>query len=159
MKPKKPLLLIVSFAIVFLAALAGSVFTSGKVGNWYAGLIKPSFNPPNWVFSPVWTILYILMAAALYLVWSHKGEIKKVRQALKAFFVQLIFNSAWSIIFFGMENIIGALILIFALWLAIAYTINRFSKVSRLASYLLYPYIVWVTFATVLNYSIWVLNK
>lgn len=154
-----PLLLLASFGIIILAAFVGSAFTLGKIDGWYAGLIKPSFNPPNWVFSPAWTILYILMAVSLYLVWRHGTEKKNVYLAIKAFLIQLVFNVLWSIAFFGTESIIGGLVIIFALWLTIAYTIIRFAKVDKLASYLFYPYLAWVSFAAVLNYSVWVLNR
>jgi len=159
MKLKKPLLLLASFAVTFVAAFVGSIFTINKVNTWYSLLIKPVFNPPAWVFSPAWTILYILMAIALYLVWRKGIEKKEVRIAVRIFLVQLVLNALWSIVFFGMESPLGALMVIFFLWFMILYTINRFAKVDKLASYLLYPYLAWVSFASVLNYAVWYLNN
>lgn len=141
-------------ALCELAGVIGSVFTISAIPTWYAGLVKPDVRPPNWVFGPVWTTLYALMGIAGYLVWS-----KRRGQALRIFGVQLVLNATWSIIFFGLQSPGWALVNIVALWLAIVGTIKEFYRVSKPAAYLLVPYLVWVSFASYLNYSIWVLNR
>ncbi len=134
----------------------GSIFTFSAIPNWYVTLNKPFFSPPNWVFGPVWTILYILMGISLYLVWISKSKIKQ--NAINLFFVQLGLNVLWSILFFGLRNPALALIDIVALWVAIFLTIKSFSKINKLAGNLQIPYLAWVTFASILNLSIVLLN-
>lgn len=148
--------LIFSIGICLGAGILGSFFTVSSIPAWYATLQKPAFSPPNWVFGPVWTILYIMMGVSLYLVWISKGKLKQ--KALNLFFVQLGLNALWSIIFFGMKNPTLALVDIVALWIAIVLTIKYFYPVSRLAAYLLVPYLLWVSFASILNLSIVILN-
>lgn len=150
-------LLILAILISEGAGILGSIFTVSSIPTWYATLVKPSFSPPNFVFGPVWTTLYALMGISLYLVWISKAKSKKY--ALKLFFFQLGLNALWSIIFFGLKNPGLAFLEIIVLWIAILLTIKAFSKISKNASYLLYPYIFWVSFATILNFSIWILNK
>ena len=151
-------------AISELAGIIGSIFTASSVASWYAGIIKPALNPPSWVFGPVWTILYALMGIAAFIIWKKldsNPEIeirKKVKIALIIFFFQLLLNTSWSIIFFGLQSIGGALIMILFLWFAILATIITFHKISRPAAWLLVPYILWVSFAIYLNYSIWILG-
>jgi tryptophan-rich sensory protein len=127
--------------------------------SWYSTLIKPPFNPPSWVFGPAWTILYILMAISAYLVWKKGFKKKNVKDALKIFGIQLVLNLLWSPVFFGLKNILMALILIMILWYFILHTIREFYKIDKMAAYLLYPYFAWVSFATILNLSIWLLNR
>lgn len=146
-----------SLAIVSVAAWVGSMATLPSINNWYAGLEKPFFNPPNWVFGPVWTVLYLLMAISLYLVWSAKTARSK-RLALGAFLVQLALNTAWSVVFFGLHQPWTGVAVIVVMWLAIAVTMVAFWPISKLATYLLAPYIAWVSFATGLNISIAMLN-
>lgn len=119
--------------------------------TWYNTLNKPFFNPPSWVFGPAWTILYILMAVSAYLVWKKKGS-------LKLFWIQLALNLAWSPAFFGAHNILLSLFIIVPMWIFILKTIKAFAKIDKMASYLLYPYLAWVSFATLLNFSVWILN-
>ena len=138
-----------SLALPFVAGAIGSYFTFPNIVGWYASLVKPSFSPPNWIFGPVWTGLYILMGISLYLVW---------KKYLKLFLLHLGLNAFWSIAFFGMHNIALAFATIIALWAVIVYMIAKFYEVNKLASYLLIPYILWVTFALLLNLSILVLN-
>lgn len=133
------------------AGIVGTIFTVSSIQNWYAFLNKPSFSPPNYLFGPVWTILYALMGIAFYLV-------RKNKFAVKLFLAHLFFNAIWSIIFFGQHNIGLALIDILIMWVMIVAMIPRFYKIRKQASYLLLPYIMWVTFATALNYAVWVLN-
>lgn len=149
---------IISIVTPPLAGFIGSLFTTSSIPNWYAGLIKPELNPPSWVFAPVWTILYLMMGLAAFLVWKEGYERREVRHALKLYVFQLVLNVAWSIFFFGLKNPGAALIEIIILWLAILATIFAFFKVSKLAGSLLIPYILWVSFATYLTYSIWALN-
>ncbi len=139
------------------AGILGSFFTFSSIPTWYTTLVKPSFSPPNFVFGPVWTALYALMGISLYLVWTSKAKSKQY--AIKLFFIQLGLNTFWSIIFFGLKNPGLAFIEIIALWVAILLTIKAFQKISKKASYLLYPYFAWVSFATILNFSIWALNR
>lgn len=140
------------------AGLLGSLFTQTGVDSWYANLIKPEFNPPNWVFGPVWTILYILMGISLYLIWDKGLKKKELRFAFGIFILQLLFNAWWSILFFGLQNPKMAFCEIVFLWFLIVFVIYLFSNIRKLAAWLLVPYLLWVSFATVLNYSIWVLN-
>lgn len=141
-------------ALCELAGVIGSVFTVSAISGWYATLAKPDLRPPNWVFGPVWTTLYALMGIAAYLVWS-----KRHGQALRIFGVQLVLNATWSIVFFGLQSPGWALVNIVALWLAIVWTIKVFYRISKPAAYLLVPYLLWVSFASYLNYSIWILNR
>ncbi len=127
--------------------------------SWYNTLNKPFFNPPSWVFAPAWTILYILMAISFYLVWRKGLKIKKVREATAVFFVQLALNLIWSPIFFGAHNILLALVVIILMLFYIVKTIRLFLKIDKTAAYLLYPYLAWVSFATILNFSVWLLNR
>ena len=158
MKLNNFLKLVIAIAVSEAAGVIGSVFTISAIPNWYAGLVKPALNPPNWVFGPVWTTLYALMGIAAFLVWRNGCERKDVRVALGVFGIQLFLNAIWSIIFFGLQSPGGALVEIVFLWLAIVWTIVVFYKISRPAAWLLVPYILWVSFASYLNYSIWVLN-
>jgi len=158
MKKKDYFLLIISVAISLSAGLIGSIFTLTGPDSWYAALNKPFFNPPNWLFGPVWTILFIIMGVALFLVWRQGWRQEAVRKALKLFFIQLGFNIIWSYFFFTLENPRLAFLEIIALWLAIVATMIAFYAVERRAAWLLWPYLAWVSFAAFLNYSIWVIN-
>jgi len=149
--------LLVSLAICFAAEGAGGLFTAQSVGTWYLTLQKPAFTPPGWLFGPVWTLLYLLMGLSLYLIWNARDTGAK-KPAIVLFTVQLILNISWSLAFFGMQSIIGGLMIIVSLWLAIGLTIYRFLRISRLAAGLLIPYLVWVSFATILNHALWRLN-
>lgn len=146
-----------------LAGIIGSVFTVSSIPTWYATIVRPELSPPNWIFGPVWTTLYGLMGVAAFLVWSSYAEAsedkkKGIKIALALFGIQLVLNTLWSVIFFGLQNPGAALIEILVLWLAIITTIVTFSKISKPAAWLLVPYIAWVSFAAYLNYSIWALN-
>jgi benzodiazapine receptor len=150
--------LLISISIPLLVGAIAGFFTSSGVNTWYAVANKPSFNPPNWIFAPVWTILYIMMGIALYLVWKTEAE-KAVKQtALILFAVQLTFNFFWSFIFFYAKQPGWAFIEILVMWLMILFTILWFRKVAPIAALLLVPYICWVSFASVLNFYIWKLN-
>lgn len=178
--------LIVSIVICEFAGIIGSFFMDSTsspqaisaIPNWYAGLAKPALNPPNWVFGPVWTLLYLLMGVSLYLVWKNDwkienhilegkrktwnylserfwtGTLQKVN-VIAIFSIQLVLNILWSFIFFGLKNPGLAFFEILALWFAILYTIINFYRISKASVYLLLPYIIWVSFAGYLNYSIW----
>ena len=137
----------------------GSVATQTSVHTWYTTIEKPFFNPPNWVFAPVWTTLFVLMGIAAALVW-HKGfHHKWVKTALYHFGFQLILNVAWSMLFFGLQQIFLALLVVFGLFILLLFTFKWFKVVHKTAAYLLLPYIAWVGFAFVLNFSIWLLNR
>ena len=148
--------LILSFTVVFAAAAVGSAFTTPAITGWYQALRKPSFSPPNSIFGPAWTVLYILMAYSLSLVWSIGGP--KAKTAMKIFGIQLFLNSLWSILFFGLKSPGLALAEIVVLWVMILLTILKFLKVSKTAGYLLFPYLAWVSFASILNLAIYKLN-
>lgn len=158
-KGKNILKLIVAVLIAELAGIIGSFFTTPSISSWYASLARPALNPPSWVFAPVWTTLFALMGIAAFLVWKKGFEQKGVKIALRIFVYQLILNTSWSIIFFGEHKPGLAFLDLVLLWLAIIATIFYFSKVSKAAAWLLAPYILWVTFAGYLNFSIWQLNK
>lgn len=150
--------LIVALAISQLAGIIGAIFTTPAIDGWYAGIVKPALNPPSWIFGPVWTTLFVLMGIAAFLVWRKGLERRDVKIALGIFLGQLVLNTLWSIIFFGMQSPGAAFIEIIFLWLAILATIVTFAKISRPAAWLLVPYILWVSFASYLNYAIWMLN-
>lgn len=149
--PKKIPLLIFSIGLCLGVGIIGSFFTVSAIPSWYATLNKPIFSPPNWVFGPVWTVLYVFMGISLYLVWQKKN-------VPSIFWIQLILNAAWSIIFFGWHNPLLALVDIVVLWIAIILTIKAFYKINKLAANLLIPYLLWVSFAIILNLFIVLLN-
>lgn len=155
-KISKKLRFLISIAVCQLAGLIGSVFTISSIPGWYAALQKPSFSPPNWVFAPVWVTLYFLMGVSLYLIW--KSGLRKNRKAISAFAVQLLLNVIWSITFFGLHSLPFSFVIIIFLWFAIFLTIAKFHEIDKRAAYLLIPYILWVSFASVLNFYIWMLN-
>ena len=158
MKLNKYIKLVIFIAIPLIVGFIGSFFTTSNIPTWYTSLIKPSFNPPNYLFGPVWTILYILMGVAAFLIWQKGIKKKKVKVAIYIFVAQLFLNMLWSILFFGLQNPLLALIEIFILWALILLTIVKFSEISKKATYLLIPYILWVSFASILNLFIYLLN-
>ena len=150
--------LLIFFAICFTVAASGSVFTASSVKTWYPGLLKRAGTPPPWVFGPVWSILYLLMAVAAWLVWRQRIY-ENVWLALSLFIVQLILNGLWSLAFFGLRRPGAALVEIIVLLAAIALTAMRFAESSRVAFWLMTPYGAWVLYASYLNFGIWRLNK
>jgi benzodiazapine receptor len=159
MKKSDTLKLVVSILLCQLAGVIGGLFTASSVNLWYATLTKPSFNPPNWIFSPVWITLYALMGVALFLVWRQGLQTDSVKSALIVFGLQLALNTLWSLLFFGLKMPFLALIEIVVLWSLILITLLKFKKISRLAGLLLIPYFLWVSFAAVLNFFLWYLNR
>ncbi len=134
--------------------------TQSSIKTWYPTIIKPSFNPPNWLFAPVWTTLFVFMGVAGGLVWSQINKKKEeVSKAMLFFTIQLVLNVLWSILFFGLKNPLLALIEITILWLMIYETFIKFNKINKIAGYLFIPYLIWVGFAAFLNLNIWWLNK
>ena len=149
---------LLAFLVICLAiSVAGGAATASSVGTWYQTLQKPFFNPPNWLFAPVWTALYIMMAIAGWRVWRAHG-LRGARAAMALFAVQLALNLAWSFLFFGYRMIGAALIEIILLLMAILVTTVLFWKRDRLAGMLFVPYAGWVAFATILNFALWRLN-
>lgn len=149
---------VISLLVCLAAGFLGSIFTTPSIPTWYASLTKPSFNPPNWLFAPAWTILFILMGISAFLVW-HKGLKKKgVKKALGFFLAQLIFNVLWSFLFFKFHSPFLALLDIIFLWFLILLTILKFFKINNTAGLLLIPYLLWVSFASILNYFVYKLN-
>jgi len=151
--------LICSVSVCLLTGFVGSFSTMDSVNTWYADLSKPSFNPPGWVFGVVWTILYVMMGVAAFLIWKKGIRSRQIRVALGLFVFQLVLNGLWTPIFFGLHMMGLALAEIILLWVAIAVTMVAFWRISKPATYLLVPYILWVSFAIVLNASLWHLNK
>ena len=141
------------------AGILGSIFTISSITGWYSTLNKPFFNPPNWIFGPVWGALYLLMGISLFLVWENKKKNKNYVSALILFFVQLVLNFLWSVLFFGLHSVFFASQEIIILWIFILFTIINFLRVSRTAGLILIPYALWVGFAAVLNFSILLLNR
>lgn len=174
--------LVISIVICELAGILGSFFTAPAIKTWYASLIKPSFNPPNAIFAPVWSILFLLMGVSLYLVWSKNWHIEvkaseaeektwnplskklftgswREENAVIIFSLQLILNILWSVIFFGLKMPGVAFAEILMLWFAILYTVVNFYRISKTAGFLLLPYLLWVGFASILNFYIYLLNN
>jgi translocator protein len=151
--------LLICVGTVLLASAIGSFATVRAIPSWYKGLAKPSFNPPNWLFGPAWTVLYLLMAVAAWLVWKHGLGATGVKLALAVFLGQLVLNALWSILFFGLRSPLAGMVDIVAMWPAILATIVLFFRVSVIAGILLLPYIAWVSFAAVLNAAILRLNR
>ena len=150
---------VISILICLAVGFIGSLFTGHSVSTWYPMLDKPPFTPPNWVFMPVWTLLYLLMGVSLFLVWREGAGYRIVRIGLALFVVQLLLNLLWTFLFFGMRSPLAGLVDIFVLWVFIFLTMLAFHGVSRTAGLLLLPYSLWVGFATVLNFSLWKLNQ
>lgn len=149
--------LLAAIVVSELAGIVPGFLTAGDVATWYPTLNKPAFNPPSWVFGPVWTILYALMGVALYLAWQRRDR-PGGSVALGLFAVQLVLNAAWTLTFFGARSIVGGLVVIVVLWVAIVGTIVAFWRLDRRAGALLVPYLAWVSFAALLNGAIWQLN-
>lgn len=145
-------------ALCELTGLLASSVTVPAIPVWYAGLIKPPFAPPSWLFGPVWTVLYALMGIAAYRVSRTTRAVPQARIFMAFFWMQLIFNFVWSYIFFGSYNIIGGFVDIAALWIVLLIMVAALRRADRTARYLLLPYLLWVSYAMVLNYSLWLLN-
>jgi tryptophan-rich sensory protein len=155
----KDIATVIAFILVCqMAGIIGSVFTIDGIEGWYDTLVKPDITPPNWVFGPVWTLLYAMMGISAFLVYKSGIEKKENKIALGIFLFQLVLNTLWSIVFFGMNSLGGALAIIAILWISIVATIISFYKISRVAAGLLIPYLLWVTFASILNYLLFSLN-
>ena len=142
-----------------LAGVVGGLSVASSVGGWYKTIIKPNFTPPDYVFAPVWTALYLLMGIAAFLVYNQGINKKEVRGALCLYFVQIILNALWSFLFFGLKSPLLGLADIVALWILIILTIIYFYRVSKPAAFIMLPYLAWVSFAFVLNYEIFRLNS
>jgi tryptophan-rich sensory protein len=151
--------LLISIIICEAAGIIGSLFTTPNIPTWYATFKKPGFAPPNWLFAPVWTILFLLMGIALYLVWRQGWNNPPVKSAMIIFIVQLVVNILWSAVFFGLKSPLAGFFVIVALWFLIILTIILFTNVSKVAGILLVPYLLWVSFASVLNFMLYKLNR
>ena len=154
----KNIKLIISLIIPLSVGGIAGFFTSSAIKGWYAQIVKPVFNPPNWIFGPMWTLLYILMGIACYLIWITDADAKTKNNALKIYAIQLFFNFLWSFLFFYFHNPGLALVDIILMVISISFTIIYFNKISKLGAWLLVPYLLWVMFATALNFEIWRLN-
>lgn len=150
--------LLVSVLIAQSAGIIGAIATASSVREWYPTLEKPWFTPPNWLFGPAWVTLYTLMGIAAYLVWQQGWSQGVVKAALVLYGIQLVINAVWSPVFFGMRAPTAGLIVIAVLWVAIVVTMVWFARVSTAATWLMAPYLAWVTYAAALNFEIWRLN-
>jgi translocator protein len=153
------LLAFVAAAPVIGAAVLGSLASEPAINGFYASLAKPWFTPPNWLFGPAWTTLYILMAYAFWRVLVLPAKTHGRDGAVRAFFIQIALNATWSAVFFGLRSLIGGLVTVVALWCAILLTIVRFRRLDKSAAYCLTPYLAWTTFAAALNAGVWILNR
>ncbi len=163
--------LAVALVVPLIAALIGGLATSQSVATWYPFLKKPRWNPPSWLFAPVWNLLFLLMGVASWLVWQkgtstrnpgaspHPAMDQQTKQALASYGIQLSLNALWAVLFFGLRRIDLALVEVVALWGAILVTLRQFYQVRPVAAWLLIPYQLWVTFAAILNARIWQLNR
>ncbi|HIH50154.1 TPA: tryptophan-rich sensory protein [Candidatus Micrarchaeota archaeon] len=158
MRIRKPLALVAFIILCEVAGLFGSVFTINSIPTWYAGLSKPAFTPPSWLFAPIWTTLYLLMGISAYLIYESRTRKRGARMALSVFGVQLALNVLWTLAFFGLRSTLLGFAMIVLLWIAIAATIIEFVRIRKDAALLLVPYIVWVTIAAFLNYFLLILN-
>ncbi|AEN05011.1 TspO/MBR family protein [Halolamina sp.] len=158
-RERPALSLLLAVVLVELVGASGSLFTVQGLDLWYETLERPALAPPNWVFGPVWTTLFALIGGAVWLVWRQaEAAPRRVRVALVVFVVHFAANLAWSLVFFGLQEIAAGLAVILVLWLLIVATMWAFDRVDRRAALLLVPYLLWVSFATYLNYQFWVLN-
>ena len=148
-----------SVIICIIPGFVGSMINARAIPTWYAFINRPSFAPPDWVFAPVWTALYVIMGVSLFLVWRRGTKTPGVKGALLAFAIQLVLNGLWTPVFFGLKSPFAGLIVIIIMWAAILITIVRFYPISRTAALLLVPYLAWVSFATALNAGFYVLNR
>ncbi len=158
MNPREIVNLIVCIVVCQAAGIIGSLFTVSSIPTWYASLNKPFFTPPNFVFGPVWITLYTLMGISLFLIIRDGWNQPEKRRGLYFFGAQLFLNALWSILFFGLQSPLLGVVGIIPMWIIILLTILEFRKISRVAAWLLVPYICWVTIATALNISVWLLN-
>jgi tryptophan-rich sensory protein len=162
MKPsgmKNWMKLVISIVLPLAVGGVAGLFTRPEISGWYQKINKPAWQPPNWVFGPVWTVLYFLMGVAFYLVWKSPAPVKQKRMAMTLWIIQLVFNFFWSFIFFKKHQIDWALAEILILWFFILLTILYFGRISKVAAWLMVPYISWVTFASLLTYTIHELNR
>lgn len=147
-----------SMSICFGAAFIGGLFTASSIADWYQYLAKPSFSPPSWVFGPVWTLLYLLMGISLYLIWEKGLKNRKVKDVFILFIVHIFFNVLWSVLFFGLRTPFLAFADIIVMWITLAAVIVLSSRLNKYSPLLLIPYLFWISFALLLNFSIWKLN-
>jgi benzodiazapine receptor len=158
MKKINWLKLLISISICQTAGIVGSIFTTPAINSWYVFLKKPAFQPPSWLFGPVWIILYTLMGVVFYQIWQLGWGKEIIKKTMLIFIFNLVINSLWSVLFFGLKSPLLALVDIILLWLVILTLIVQFWSLKKEASYLFIPYFTWVSFATLLNFSIWQLN-
>jgi len=155
----QPAAFMLSLAITLAIGVVASTFTRPEITSWYSTLNKPPFTPPNWLFPVAWTIIYIMIATAAYMVWKLRDTSATYKTAVIIYVVQLALNFSWSIVFFGLHQILYALIIIIALLVTIILNISWFNRFSKTAAWLLIPYLLWVSYATLLNISICILNN
>jgi benzodiazapine receptor len=155
----QPVAFTISLLITLTIGVVASIFTRPEIKTWYITLNKPSFTPPNWLFPVAWTTLYILIAVSAYLIWKLRDGSSTYKTAAIIYVIQLALNFSWSIVFFGMHQILGGLFIIVTMLVAIILNISWFNRFSKTAAWLLVPYLLWVSYATLLNISICVLNK
>lgn len=154
---RKYIFILVSILLTFTAAGIGSYFTVPNIQSWYQMLQKPFFSPPNWLFGPVWTVLYLMMGVAFSLILN-KNQDKNRSKAIKLFLIQLIFNVLWSFAFFGLHSPLLGFLVIVVLWAMILFTMRVFLRINKTAGWLFVPYLLWVSFAMILNLAVVILN-
>jgi benzodiazapine receptor len=150
--------LLIAVIVCQAAGIIGSIFTAGAVTGWFASLNQPPFTPPDCMYAPIWITMYLLMAIAAFLIWWRGLHIKPVRIAMILFLVQLVLNVLWAVVLFGLQSILFGLITVVALWIMVLFTIIQFYRISNAAGSLMIPYILWVTFAVILNGALYLLN-
>jgi benzodiazapine receptor len=155
----EPIPFTLSLLITLAIGAVASLFTRPEIKSWYITLNKPGFTPPNWLFPVAWTLLYIMIATAAYLVWKRRDNTATYKITSCVYAVQLLLNFMWSIVFFGMHQILGGLIIIISLLVFIILNINYFGRFNKIAAWLLVPYLAWVSYATLLNLNIYFLNR
>ncbi len=159
MNKKNLYIFIICLIISFLPGVIGVMFTYKSIPGWYALLQKPVLTPPNWVFAPIWTILYILMSFTLFFLVKKAGKLSYIKLALFLFILQLILNGLWSYVFFGLKSLLGGIFIIIPLWIVIIICIREFNFISNISSWLMLPYLLWVSFAAYLNIAIFLINN
>src|ERR1700733_10093783 len=151
--------LLVSLLITLAIGFAAALVTRPQIAGWYSTLVKPSYNPPAWLFAQVWTVIYVLIAVAAYLVWQQRDGSTNYLTARAVYIIQLALNFSWFVVFFGFHALVAALLIIILLWMMIVLNIRWFGKFSKTTGWLLLPYFLWVSFADILNYSPYALNR
>ncbi|MDX1535816.1 MAG: TspO/MBR family protein [Candidatus Spechtbacterales bacterium] len=155
---RKHLKALIFILITQAAGIIGSLFTLNSIESWYAGLVKPVFTPPNWLFGPVWITLYTLLGISIFLIWEKRDDVPEAKKAIKWFFAHLVLNAIWTPLFFGAQLVLVALLVLISILITGVYVLIKFYRIKKIAGYLLIPYIAWIIVALYLNSGIYILN-